>query len=122
MSLIPIGRPFRVAMAWQSAASAAVAVAAAVLAGNHGFLSAILGGGIGVVGVLASALVASRRPETAAAAVRIVVRAEAAKVIAIVLLLWWVFTAYRDMNVLAFFATFVVSVLLSGVAFAVSAD
>ncbi|MBI5785119.1 MAG: hypothetical protein HZA64_06660, partial [Rhodocyclales bacterium] len=52
-----IKRAFRVTMAWQAAASVAIAIVAGVVAGRQGFLSALLGGGIGVVGVLVFALV-----------------------------------------------------------------
>jgi F0F1-type ATP synthase assembly protein I len=54
--------------------------------------------------------------------VRVALRAEGAKVLVIVVLLWLAFVAYRDMVVLAFLGAFVVSVLLSGLAFAVSGD
>lgn len=109
-------------MAWQLAASAAIAVAAAAVAGIHGFLSAIWGGGIGVVGVLVFALMSARREVSPGNAVRIALRAEAAKIAVIVLMLWLAFTAYRELVVLAFIGSFMVSVLLSGTAYAVSDD
>lgn len=117
-----IGRAFRITMAWQVAASVAVAIAAGVVAGRQGFLSALLGGGIGVVGVLVFALVSGRGLGSSSSAVRVALRAEGAKVLAIVVLLWLAFVVYRDMVVLAFLGAFVVSVLLSGLAFAVSGD
>jgi F0F1-type ATP synthase assembly protein I len=117
-----IQRAFRVTMAWQAAASVAIAIVAGVVAGRQGFLSALLGGGIGVVGVLVFALVARRGAGSSSSAVRIALRAEGAKVLVIVVLLWLAFVAYRDMVVLAFLGAFVVSVLLSGLAFAVSGD
>lgn len=109
-------------MAWQSVASISVAAAAAAVAGGQGFLSALFGGGIGVTGVFVFALVASRRQASAGSVVRIMIRAEAAKIAAIVLLLWLAFAAYREMVVLAFIGAFIVSVLLSGIAYAVSDD
>ena len=109
-------------MAWQVAASVAVAVVAGVTAGRQGFLSALLGGGIGVIGVLVFALVSRRGLGSSGSAVRVALRAEGAKVLVIVVLLWLAFVAYRDMVVLAFLGAFVVSVLLSGLAFAVSGD
>jgi ATP synthase protein I len=117
-----IGRAFRVTMAWQAAASGALAAWAGVLAGQAGFLSAVVGGGIGIVGVLAFALVAGTRTEDGRGTVRTALRAEAAKVMVIVLLLWLAFATYGDMMVLPFFGAFMVSVLLSGIAFAVSGD
>lgn len=117
-----INRAFRVTMAWQAAASVALAIVAGAVAGRHGLLSALLGGGIGVVGVLVFALVSRRGAAISGNAVRIALRAEGAKLLAIVVLLWLAFVVYRDMVVLAFLGAFVVSVLLSGLAFAVSGD
>jgi len=117
-----LNRAFRVTMAWQAAASVAVAIVAGLIAGRHGSLSALLGGGIGVMGVLVFALVARRGAGKSGSAVRIALRAEGAKLLAIVVLLWLAFVVYRDMVVLAFLGAFVVSVLLSGLAFAVSGD
>ncbi len=109
-------------MAWQAAASVVIAVLAGVVAGWHGLLSAVLGGGIGLAGVLVFALVSRGGAGSEGSAVRIALRAEGAKVLAIVVMLWLVFVVYRDMVVLAFLGAFMVSVLLSGLAFAVSGD
>ena len=117
-----IGQAFRRTVAWQSVVSLVLAAVAAAAVGWHGFLSAALGGGIGVVGVLAFALVVGRAKGDSRNVIRITLRAEAAKVMVIVVLLWLAFVAYRDMVVLAFLGAFVVSVLLSGLAFAVSGE
>lgn len=119
---VHIGRAFRITMAWQSAATAAAALLAAIPAGSRGLLSALLGGGIGVVGVLVFALMSSWPVTTPGAAIRVALRAEAARIITVVLLLWLVFVTYRGLMVLPFFGAFLVAVLLSGIAFAVSAD
>lgn len=117
-----VGRAFRSTMKWQAAASAVIAAVAGVVVGWHGLLSAVLGGGIGVAGVLVFALASHRSPGSSVNAMRIALRAEAAKVLVIVVLLWLAFVAYQQIVVLAFFAAFVVSVLLSGLVFAVSGD
>lgn len=117
-----IEKAFRTTIVWQVAASAAIAVAGGILAGRDGALSGILGGLIGIAGVLAFALISARRAATSGAAVRNALRAEAAKVVVMVSLLWLVFAAYQNMVVLAFLGAFVVSVFLSGIAFAVSGD
>lgn len=85
-------------------------------------MSAVLGGGIGIIGVLVFALVSGRAKGDSRSVIRITLRAEAAKVMVIVVLLWLAFVAYRDMVVLAFLGAFVVSVLLSGLAFAVTGE
>jgi ATP synthase protein I len=119
---VGIGRAFRWTMLWQAVATAAVAVLAGVLAGNTGFVSAVLGGGIGIAGVWVFALISQRRAVGSENAVRIALRAEAAKVLVVVLLLWLAFATYHDMVVVAFFGAFMISVLLSGIALAVSGD
>jgi ATP synthase protein I len=121
-TLVEVGRPFRITMIWQGLATVVVAVVGGGIAGGAGVLSAALGGVIGIVGVLVFALVSARGAPSSGGAVRIALRAEAAKVVVIVLLMWLVFAIYRDLVVLAFFSAFMVSVLLSGIAFAVSGD
>jgi ATP synthase protein I len=120
--MFKLGRAFRVTLLWQGLASTAVAVLGGVVAGGHGTLSGMLGGMIGMAGVLVFALMSSRPAVNSNAAVRVALRAEAAKVAVMVLLLWLVFAAYQSMVVLAFLGAFVVSVLLAGMAFAVSGD
>ncbi len=117
-----IDRAYRLTMLWQTIATFAVALLAGVLAGGTGFVSAVLGGGIGVAGMWVFALVSKRRLADSGNVVRIALRAEATKVAVVVLLLWLAFATYRDMAVVAFFGAFMVSVLLSGIAFAVSGD
>jgi hypothetical protein len=58
-------------------------------------------------------LVRLGRPETAAATLRTMLRAEAAKVAVIVLQLWLVLTSYREIVPGAFIAAFVCTVLVS---------
>ncbi len=72
-----------------------------------------------MAGVLTFALLTARRSASAGGAVRMALRAEAAKVAVIVLLLWLVFATYREMVVLAFIAAFILSILLSAMAFAI---
>ena len=123
MQPLLVGRAYRVAIAWQSVAVATLAVAAGLVLGSNGLLSAIVGGGIGILGILVFALMSSRRAAPSPVdAIRVALRAEATKVIAIILLLWLSFATYHDMVVLAFIGAFMVSVLLSGIAFAVSGD
>jgi F0F1-type ATP synthase assembly protein I len=119
MKPLPIGRPYRIAIAWQSVAVAAIAMVAGLAVGRNGLLSAFIGGGIGILGVILFALVSSRRASSAVGAIRVAFRAEATKIIAVVILLWLSFATYRDLAVLPFIGAFMVSVLLSAVAFAV---
>jgi ATP synthase protein I len=117
-----VSRAFRVTMVWQVTATVVLAVLTGMAAGSEGFLSAVFGGGIGVMGVLVFALISGRPATSSGDAVRIALRAEAAKVLVIVVLLWLAFVAYRDMVVLAFLGAFTISVLLSGLVLAVSGN
>jgi ATP synthase protein I len=117
-----LGRAFRVTMIWQVTVTVMLALLTGLAAGNEGFLSAVFGGGVGVMGVLVFALISGRPATSSGDAVRIALRAEAAKVVVIIVLLWLAFVAYRDMVVLAFLGAFTVSVLLSGLVLAVSGN
>lgn len=119
---VPVNRAFIRTIKWQILASSLLAVVAGWLAGIQGALSALLGGGIGVAGVVVFALVLRRPSGDTRGALRAAIRAEAAKVLVVVVLLWFAFVAYHTMVVLAFLGAFMVSVLLSGLAFATSGD
>lgn len=115
-----IARSFRVAMTWQGAITLVIGLVAALFAGANGLLSALAGGVIGIVGVLVFALVSNNGFSLPPGrAMRVALRAEGARIAAIVLLLWLCFAGYREMVVPAFILAFIVSIFLSGVAFAV---
>jgi ATP synthase protein I len=95
-------------------ASAAVASLGGLLAGWHGAVSGLLGGLVNVsAGIVFAMLVWLGRPASPAATVSTMIRAEAAKITVIVLLLWLVLTSYREVVHGAFLAAFVVTVLVS---------
>lgn len=116
-------RPIRAALRWQALATATGVLLAAWFAGRHGALSAALGGAVNMVASLVFAAVADlgrpRRspPGTAGGVVVRALRAEAAKIGAIVVLLWAVFATYEALVAGAFIATFVVTVVISSMAF-----
>jgi F0F1-type ATP synthase assembly protein I len=64
-------------------------------------------------GVVYAMLVWLGRPKTAAGAIRTMLRAEAAKIMVIVLQLWLVLTSYPDIVPGAFIAAFVCTVLVA---------
>jgi ATP synthase protein I len=109
-------------MTWQAIASVVAAAVAGVATGHAGALSALLGGSIGIAAALAYALMSRSIASSPALAVRIALRAEAVKLVVVVLLLWFAFTAHRGLEVLPFFGAFVVSILLSGIAFVIRPD
>jgi ATP synthase protein I len=107
-------KPLRIILRWQLFVTGVCTLGAAVLTGTHGALSALLGGLVSWVAGLVFALMASgRRVRTAGETLRILLRAEASKIMLMIFLLWLVLTAYRDVVPVAFFATFIVSVLVS---------
>lgn len=79
----------------------------------HGAVSAILGGLVNVMaGLVYATMVADGRIRSAGETLRTLVRAEASKIILIVLQLWLVLTLYDDVVATAFFSSFVISVLV----------
>ena len=106
-------KPIRNVLKWQAIATLAVAAIAGVWAGVHGALSAMLGGIVNLSACVVYALVvAVSRPASAGATVMTLFRAEASKILVIVLQLWFVLTSYKDIVLAAFFAAFVITVLL----------
>jgi len=110
----PLAYPAVRVAGWQLLASAAVGIAAAWWSGWHGVLSGLFGGIVNVsAGIVFAMLVRLGRPQTAVATIRTMLRAESAKIAIIVLQLWLVLTSYREVVHEAFFAAFVVTLLVS---------
>ena len=109
----PPGFPVGRIAAWQLFATVAIAAIAGVGAGLHGALSALLGGLVNVTAGIVYAVVVSLSGSRAPGdTVRTMIRAEAAKIMLIVLQLWLVLTTYRDVVTAALIAAFVVTVLV----------
>ena len=112
-------KPFRTVLRWQLAATVVMALLGGLLAGRHGAVSVFLGGVVVSVAAGASMLVASlgaRASASPGGALLAVLRAEAVKIGVIVLLLWLVLSSYKDVVMLAFIGSFVVSVGILGMA------
>jgi ATP synthase protein I len=111
-------RPIRTVLRWQILAIAGIAMFAAAWGGWHAAVSAVLGGLINVAGTVVFALVVGLNKSSSAwSTLSTMLRAEASKIASIVLLLWLALTTYKDMVPVAFFTTFVVTVILSSMAF-----
>jgi ATP synthase protein I len=107
-------RPLRTVLRWQLYTTAAIALAAGLLAGAHDAFSAMLGGFVSwVAGLTFALLVGGRRVRTAGDTLRILFRAEACKVMLMIFLLWLVLTTYQEVVPVAFFVAFVAAVLVS---------
>ncbi len=116
-------KAIRTVLRWQVMATVALAVIAGFLAGTHGALSAALGGLVSFAAGVAFAGVASMsRADSAGSAVIGALRAEAIKIILIVLLLWLVMTTYKSVVMVAFFGTFIVATVLFSAAAMVRED
>ena len=106
-------KPIRNVLKWQALATLAIAVIGGMWAGVHGALSAVLGGVVNMSAcVVFAVVVAISRPASAGGTVATLFRAEAGKILVIVLQLWLVLTGYKDIVLASFFAAFVVTVLL----------
>lgn len=116
-------KAIRTVLGWQLVATAALAVIAGLVAGAHGALSAALGGLISFAAGLGFAGVASLARSDSAGSVLIgALRAEAIKIVLIVLLLWLVLSTYKNIVVIAFFGTFIVATVLFSAAALVRED
>jgi ATP synthase protein I len=111
-------KPVLTVLKWQLAATAALALIAALVTGTHGALSAMAGGLISITAGLAASLVASMgSKKSAAGLVMGALRAEAVKLGLAVLLLWLVLLNYDAAVVGVLIAAFVVTLLIFAMAF-----
>lgn len=107
-------KPLRTVLRWQLYATGAMALGAGAIAGMHGAFSALLGGIVSwAAGLVFAVMVSGGQVRTAGEALRILFRAEASKIMLIIILLWLVLTTYQEVVPVAFFAAFIVSVLVS---------
>jgi len=108
-----VWRIFRPIIGLQALCTAAATLLTASLAGLHGAVSAALGGTIGIVSGLAFAALAARsKSGSAGEALYTALRAEAVKVVLMVVLLWIVLATYRDVVAMALIGTFIATVLI----------
>jgi len=108
-----VWRVFRPIIGLQVSCTAAAIVLSAWLAGINGAISAALGGSIGIIAGLAFAALAARgRSKSAGEALYTALRAEAVKLVLMVLLLWFVLATYRDVVAIGLIGTFIATVLI----------
>ena len=113
-----LSKPIRTVLQWQLAATAALTLAAALLAGEDGAISAAGGGAISIIAGLAAAFVASRSSANSAGGVLVgALTAEAVKIGLAVLMLGLVLTNYEQAVVAALIGSFVVTMLIFAMAF-----
>jgi len=116
-------KPIRMVFRWQVYATAAITLVAGSLWGINAGISALLGGLVSMgAGAVFAIVVHTGKAGSAAGVLRVALRAEAAKIIAIVLLLWLVLTTYKEVVALGFLGAFAVTILIFSAAIAVRDD
>ena len=112
--------PIRTVVRWQVIATAVLAIVAAFFWGMNGAVSAALGGGVNVIaGWVYGWRISRGEARTAGEALQTMLRAEAIKVLLIIAGLWIALSVYKDMVHVAFFAAFVITVVVFAAAIAV---
>ena len=117
MPLLIEGKAIRTVLRWQLYATAASMLLAGIWVGLHGAWSALLGGLINLsAGAVFGWVATHSRKATAAEAMLALVRAEAAKIMLIVALMWLTLASYKDLVLAPFFGTFVLTVIFFSMA------
>ena len=113
-------RPIRIVLGWQVIVTAILTLVFGFAWGAHAALSAALGGAVNVVAGCGYAFMAARgKAGTAGEALREIFRAQAVKIMLILVLLPIVLMNYRDIVHVAFFTAFVITVAVFAAAIAV---
>jgi ATP synthase protein I len=109
---------FRPVIGLQILCTAAISLLSAWLAGLHGAISAAFGGSIGIIASLVFAALAARsRPtKSAGEALYAALRAEAVKVVLMIVLLWAVLATYKNVVAAGLIGAFIATVLVSTLA------
>ena len=116
-------KPVRIVMRWQLIVTTAMVLALGLLWGFHGAASALLGGVVSIISAAAfSAIVSRYQGVTAGGALITALKAEAVKIVVMVILLWLVLTLYKDVVAVGFIGTFALTVLIFGMALFVTDD
>ena len=111
-------KPIRTVMVWQVIATLLMAIVSGLLAGIHTAASAALGGSVSVIAGLAFAMVMqSSNMQSADGTIVAALRAEATKIGLAVILLWLVLALYKDVVLIVFIGSFIVSILVFSMAF-----
>ena len=111
-------RPLRVVILWQAIATVMLAVPSGWLAGLHGAISAVLGGLVGILAASAFALMVSLHKDSSAMSTLVsALKAEAVKITTMIALLLLVLATYEEVVMTGFIGSFIISVMILGMAF-----
>jgi ATP synthase protein I len=110
-------------MRWQLIVTMAMVLVLGFASGIHGAASALLGGVVSIISAAAfSAIISRYKGVSAGGALITALKAEAVKVVVMVILLWLVLTLYKDVVAVGFIGTFALTVLIFGMALFVTDD
>jgi ATP synthase protein I len=113
-----LSKPVRAVVRWQLVATAVMTLAAALLQGVHGAISAGVGGFVSICAGVTAAFVAARSDARSAGGILVgALRAEAIKIGLAVLLLWLVLQNYDEAMVGVLIGSFIVTMLIFTMAF-----
>jgi len=113
-----LGKPVRTVLRWQLWATAILTLAAGLISGVDGALSAALGGLVSVVAGAVSGLVAAKvRADSAGGVIVGALTAEGVKIVLIVILLGLVLMMYKGVVAVAFIGAFIVTLVIFALAF-----
>lgn len=116
-------RSLHVVIRWQVLFTAFMTIVFGWVLELHGAVSGFLGGMVSVISSTVYALIVSRhKGYTAGEAMRTALRAEAVKIIVIIVSLWTVFAAYKEINPTAFIGVFIMTVIIFSMALFVPND
>ncbi len=106
-------RSFRAMLQWQAIAAATIALVAGSWAGADAAISALLGGAVNLLAnTMYGFAYGMMKPAGPGGAVIAAVRAEASKILLVLLTLLAVVVLYRELVLVAFLAAFIVTALL----------
>jgi F0F1-type ATP synthase assembly protein I len=109
-----LGKPIRTVLRWQLWATAILTLAAGLISGVDGALSAALGG---LVSVVAGLVAAKARADSAGGVIVGALTAEGVKIVLIVILLGLVLMMYKGVVAVAFIGAFIVTLVIFALAF-----
>lgn len=109
--------PLRRIMLWQLLATGLMAIACGWFVGMHGAISALLGGLVSVAASLVYSLLVDRhKGYTAGEVVKTALKAEAIKILVMIILLFGVFLLYKEVVPIVFIGVFIVAAIIFSMA------
>lgn len=120
--MINPAKPLRIVMGWQVVVTMLLVALSAWLIGVHGAVSALLGGAVAIAGGMVFTYLAlpqkaqGQTPGMAWDGLGRILKAEGAKVLVMVVLLWLVLASYKEVVLVGFIGTFIVAVIIFSMA------